>query len=53
MMVLKDLTVAQVAKRARVPYNTTSGILTGRIIQPLYLQRIIAAIRSAPELQPA
>ena len=52
-MILRDLTVADVAKAARVPYNTTSGILNGRIIQPSYLQRIIKAIESAPELQPA
>jgi predicted transcriptional regulator len=53
LMILKDLSVTDVAKAARVPYNTTSGILTGRIIQPGYLQRIIKAIQSAPELQAA
>ncbi len=49
-MVLKGLSVIEVSRAARVPYNTASGILNGRLVHPAYLQRIINAIEKAPEL---
>ncbi len=48
LMELKHLSVRFVSDRARVPYNTTSQILIGRMINPEALAKIEGAIERAP-----
>lgn len=47
-MEMKELDLKTVARRARVPYTTTSEILNNRRNDPLRLSRISAAISSFP-----
>lgn len=47
-MELKELDLATVAKRARVPYATASQVLNGRLRDPLRLQKLSTVIERAP-----
>lgn len=47
-MVMKDLTLRALARKARVPYTTASLILNGYRIDPQNLSRLVAAIERAP-----
>lgn len=48
-MVMKDLSLREVAKLARVPYASASRILSGRMIDPDYQEQIEEVINAAPE----
>ena len=47
-MVLKDLSLGHVAKRARVNYTVASEILSGKRVDPLRLSRLERVITAAP-----
>ena len=47
-IVLKDTNLRHVAALAKVPYQTASGILRGRLVNPRYLTRLSAAVDSIP-----
>jgi predicted transcriptional regulator len=47
-MELKELSLAKVAKRARIPYTTASELLTGTRVDQQRLNKLSAAIKSAP-----
>jgi transcriptional regulator with XRE-family HTH domain len=52
-MILRGLSLADVSRLSRVPYNTTSMILNGHLVHQQYLSQIEEAIRKAPVLQEA
>ena len=52
-MQLRDISMRDISAATGIPYTTVSGVLCGRLIHPQYLQRIIKAIESEHELQPA
>lgn len=47
-MLIKNLTMRDVATAAEVPYTTACAILRGRLIHPEHLQRLRGVIESAP-----
>jgi predicted transcriptional regulator len=47
-MTRRSLTLREVARLSKVPYNSASAILAGRLVQPANLEKIIAAIESVP-----
>lgn len=47
-MVLAELDLATVARRAKVPYSTASELLNGRRIDAEKLHRLSAVIMQAP-----
>lgn len=47
-MKLKELTLAEVARRAEINISVASQILNGRLIDPLKLQKLSAVIERAP-----
>lgn len=48
-MVLKDLSLMEVSDRSGVPYAQCSQVLNGRLIHPVYFEKIRAAIKEAPQ----
>ena len=47
-MVLKDLSLGDVARKARIPYTSASAILNGKRVDPKSLKRLERVITTSP-----
>jgi hypothetical protein len=52
-MIIKGLSLGDVARLARVPYTTASSILNGQLVHPEYRRQLENAVRQAPTPQEA